>query len=1613
MELGLTLGVSAARLHLERLLPQSEEAKKLRSALMKTIGIVEISLPTGSYKVDTLNHSLLGGFGSSEHVAIGKEIKLEGLPDKAPLLMKGATAVYFSDIVALAGDFYGVVNEAICLGGEVSEKPARFKRAFDTLLLAPDHEVRRILLEIHQEYEAVSNSGLPRHCYSKQLFKKNRAIKKIKGDIDDLLVDNSDHFHVHAKEAYVVGHAYALELARTAGQNEDLDGLKRAYAIDAFACHFLTDLFSAGHIRNQRGLLEIFLVKIGFPPTQAKPLAGLLTAAQHEQDGHAGLNVRNEEGEQWRAYGDGSYWAAKNDKNKSQVIKATKHSVDEVFAAYQNPQTVVASVMDSWIPYATEYNSPPVYSMNLNGTSVILHQGSKELEIRTRKGFWRHAISHSMRYLPEDYVSTFIGNLVSIPPADFPILNKVIVPQIERLTGSVWHLLGLASYHQLKQQSGELNEKINEMADGLRVVTTQNSKILEKLRVIEARVNQQTEDLIMKDLRKAIVKIESAIYQIKAYLSTVNDERLSELQTQLRNGYILIGSILERGTLMSGERLLLAYKQLLKEQEGFIEEEAGYQTTIWFRRMLDYQIKAFKFYSMLAALRGGAHQIVQEVSIFEEQLVKQIEANSEYIYVDLVYESMDYIKYQLNNDRVKRKARKLFNSEENVKRDYARLAVPPITSTYCSQIHRERTSFRPPELDARVEVTFREILIKSVLCWHDVDDLNQIYSSVDQALRHQAKFSIKKSILLKNVIQRVELVLKKGPQSLNFDDILSVYHLRNFIEDIGIRGLKKDLKENAKAQLALKMPFCFSENQFKQDVNFLIGPKLNLRVSTLVDQKRDLLIQDEQRKREVENKKAEFIHLNLENPKTYPSYLGELLDFGFLSLYLHLISMRALPDREVRAGVCNHLSFSELSRIVLETRAAIIKRVKEAMPANWKDCEVIFLLGSSGAGKSTTLSFLRGDKMKANGDNYFSSSDSEGISGPNDDLSCTFLPVVETIIGKRVIVDFPGLEDSSGPFISVGIELALKSLITRYDPKVLVLESIINTEERCANVARLGARLSRLLANKQNCILGITKYLHKRDFTRLEEIEAKQRRQQQKQFAPSKEEVALQAEIALLETLVAQMPALGDQLAQKKAALAEIEAAKQSSFSASLPETDEKKGLRDALANTEQQLLQHTGLRHLVRFARLENEDSLTTCLQTLSGLDVEKVVVNPELSLDVTVEKLLETRFQQGLQEELESKKGYHLDFEDPKEFRQRVLDTSLINVITPWAPQIGQFLHLPEMDENLVRNYSQTIVENCIRNYIEGIVAELQLSTVEMLLKRFSYHEGAWKLGQEIERLKSYILGLKGLGHLLGEKAEEAKQEWQRLEVELKRAREAAGKSVEKSFQLGFWATLGLGLPIGIPLGVYKLVEYMKTEGARGRAENQLVKNLITSALKEVQGLFEQIVQLKEIEKIITKQKEIDTVFHSMELSIESKKTLMQSIETKIDRIKDLYGSTDWEARTAVLSRSVRGGNRKVCLITAALLLDDSLFVSGVGMDHGQRFGGLDPISISVFWEGITGISESLILRKGEIFLEPWNFFISDMLFIEFSRDFDLNMDLRSSLSRALLADVLMKQS
>lgn len=241
-------------------------------------------------------------FEAAEHENIGNKVTLR-FPDSGGgeqvvlgadrlLRLPNGVQLSFGQIIALAGDFYGVPEHPIIDPSEKPEKRAvgrrdRFTAAYSTLANANYkdinkelNEILKIMTEERSKIEAAleskegkvaisddkgNNRTVPSEAYETlghtlvEKWDKETGgywafgVPLIFGRIMKLAQNNHDHFLPFAKEAYLAGHELALEKAREATIARNLDQkikvLEEAYAIDAFACHFLTDSFSSGHLR--------------------------------------------------------------------------------------------------------------------------------------------------------------------------------------------------------------------------------------------------------------------------------------------------------------------------------------------------------------------------------------------------------------------------------------------------------------------------------------------------------------------------------------------------------------------------------------------------------------------------------------------------------------------------------------------------------------------------------------------------------------------------------------------------------------------------------------------------------------------------------------------------------------------------------------------------------------------------------------------------------------------------------------------------------------------------------------------------------------------------------------------------------------------------------------------------------------------------------------------------------------------------------------------------------------------------------------------------------------------------------------------------------------------
>lgn len=293
-------------------------------------------------------------FEGGEHTAIGDQVTLYFSPNQpgvkayaTPLTLSNGLKLTYGQILALGGDFYGDPDKPISDGTTPADRQARFNNAFNSLAVNPASlsEATQILAVMQIEINAVNqaiNQGLPASsAYQKLGDSLSEQWNRITGGGSvvspwipmgrylKLAATNWDHFSQCAVLAYTAGHAVAINTAisaRLLPPAQQLGVLQAAYAMNAFADHFLTDLFSSGHMRSPRKQLNDTVT-----PASA---GGLLTRYMHDEDCANGLYVRNQRGNQWKAYGDKRYFDMVDLSNSILVNGAAQLSADEIFQAY-------------------------------------------------------------------------------------------------------------------------------------------------------------------------------------------------------------------------------------------------------------------------------------------------------------------------------------------------------------------------------------------------------------------------------------------------------------------------------------------------------------------------------------------------------------------------------------------------------------------------------------------------------------------------------------------------------------------------------------------------------------------------------------------------------------------------------------------------------------------------------------------------------------------------------------------------------------------------------------------------------------------------------------------------------------------------------------------------------------------------------------------------------------------------------------------------------------------------------------------------------------------------------------------------------------------------------
>lgn len=306
----------------------------------------------------------------------------------------------FDQIIALGGDFYGDASQPISFGKNVREQLGNFENAFATLAQPPKQQgIMKKIIQLIRKFQLSSlirlfkkeekdidgyiASGRMPHDYYHTCGKSLSDTIKYslaKPDYLALALTNFDHFNGNNQTAYLIGHQLAMTIAAAA---RNVDGstqtqiLNEAFAIEAFACHFLTDSFSAGHLRVPRFAIYDHYKKVGACFATIRSAKQALD--QHNKDGEkrlfaqVKLEDRNDGKKQIIKLVGDEYFCddhlcdcdpkmqATLDSTSAEIslnaalttlaaVKAVTAGMQEVFAAFTSPNAV-STKMEDYFPH--------------------------------------------------------------------------------------------------------------------------------------------------------------------------------------------------------------------------------------------------------------------------------------------------------------------------------------------------------------------------------------------------------------------------------------------------------------------------------------------------------------------------------------------------------------------------------------------------------------------------------------------------------------------------------------------------------------------------------------------------------------------------------------------------------------------------------------------------------------------------------------------------------------------------------------------------------------------------------------------------------------------------------------------------------------------------------------------------------------------------------------------------------------------------------------------------------------------------------------------------------------------------------------------------------------
>ncbi|WP_367605457.1 phospholipase [Legionella sp. W05-934-2] len=337
------------------------------------------------------------GFANLEHRGVGNQVILKwgDLPhphDNNQIQLSNNLILTYGELIMFAGDLFGS-NDRPISNCPIENREACFYSQFLKLDAVSSDTYQNALIQVpvyRQYFDHLSNqlenaklSGESEwHFYHEHGAQISKKLNRLSGggsfvsdyipfgEYISLANVNYDHFYPDAHVAYKAGHQAALKVAIKAHQaysNGDItiahSLLSQAYAMNGFANHFLTDAMSSGHLRTPRRAIAAHI----YLP---KALCLLIANLMHDEDNRTGLNVTNQRGISWRAYGDGFLNTPDAAQHLGLIQQIVQESADAIYAAFETGMMPQAFEEMTLLPDSNNLetldNHPPLFKWENN-----------------------------------------------------------------------------------------------------------------------------------------------------------------------------------------------------------------------------------------------------------------------------------------------------------------------------------------------------------------------------------------------------------------------------------------------------------------------------------------------------------------------------------------------------------------------------------------------------------------------------------------------------------------------------------------------------------------------------------------------------------------------------------------------------------------------------------------------------------------------------------------------------------------------------------------------------------------------------------------------------------------------------------------------------------------------------------------------------------------------------------------------------------------------------------------------------------------------------------------------------------------------------------------------